>query len=133
MKGNHLAPIFHCRWALPTASLLVVAASLIASAPAGETAAFDLVGIEQPRILEKAAKYLREEPVTVSASHCNRSAGGKHDFFSEGDYWWPDPKNPDGPYIQRDGMSNPDNFVEHRHAMIRLSEIVATMGSAYVL
>jgi hypothetical protein len=83
--------------------------------------------------MEKAAKYLREEPVTVTAAHCERSAGGKHDFFSEGDYWWPDPKEPNGPYIQRDGMSNPDNFVGHRHAMIRLSEIVATMASAYVL
>lgn len=95
--------------------------------------AFDIVVIERPRIMEKAAKYLREEPVTVTASHCERSAGGKHDFFSEGDYWWPDPNNPNGPYIQRDGMSNPDNFVEHRQAMIRLSEIVATMASAYIL
>ena len=50
----------------------------------------------------------------MTAAHSPRSAGGLHDFFSEGDYWWPDPKNPDGPYIQRDGMTNPDNFVEHR-------------------
>ena len=57
--------------------------------------------------------------MTVTASHCERSAGGKHDFFSEGDYWWPDPANPDGPYIQRDGLSNTNNFMEHRHAMIR--------------
>src|ERR1051325_9164020 len=93
---------------------------------------FDIVAIERPRIMEKAAKYLKEEPVTVTASHCERSQGGKHDFFSEGDYWWPDPQNPDGPYIQRDGLSNTNNFVEHRHAMIRLSEIIGTMASAYV-
>jgi hypothetical protein len=98
-----------------------------------EKPAFDIAAIERPRIMEKAAKYLREEPVTVTASHCKRSAGGKHDFFSEGDYWWPNPKDPNGPYIQRDGMSNPDNFVAHRQAMIRLSEIVGTMASAYVL
>jgi Alginate lyase len=49
------------------------------------------------------------------------SAGGLHDYFSEGDYWWPDPKNPDGPYIQRDGQSNPANFDDHRKAMRRLS------------
>ena len=40
---------------------------------------------------------------------------------SEGDYWWPDPANADGPYIQRDGMTNPDNFVGHRRALMRLS------------
>src|SRR5215475_2039562 len=126
------------RWrflpSLPThfAILSTFAASNIAQA-ASDTKTFDVVAIERPRIMEKASKYLREEPVTVTASHCERSAGGKHDFFSEGDYWWPDLKDPNGPYIQRDGMSNPDNFVEHRHAMIRLSEIVGTMGSAYVL
>jgi hypothetical protein len=100
---------------------------------AAEKPAFDILAVERPRIMEKAARYLKEEPVTVTASHCNRSAGGKHDFFSEGDYWWPDPQNPDGPYLQRDGMTNPDNFVEHRHAMVRLSEIVGTLTSAYLL
>src|SRR4051794_27404669 len=94
---------------------------------------FDLRAFERPRVMKAAAKYLDEAPVTVPAASSPRSAGGKHDFFSEGDYWWPDPKNPDGPYIQKDGMTNPDNFVAHRHAMVRLCEIVGTMGSAYIL
>jgi hypothetical protein len=105
----------------------------ISSANAANPPPFDIAQIERPRIMEKAAKYLKEQPVTVTASHCPRSAGGKHDFFSEGDYWWPDPKDPDGPYIQKDGMTNPDNFSEHRHAMVRLSEIIGTLASAYVL
>src|SRR5258708_5849209 len=92
---------------------------------------FDLARIESPRVLKAAARYLSEQPVTVTAASSPRSAGGKHDFFSEGDYWWPDPKNPDGPYIQRDGMSNPDNFVEHRRAMIRLSLIVPALAAAW--
>jgi hypothetical protein len=100
---------------------------------AADAPAFDIVAIERPRIMEKAAKYLSEEPVTVTASHSERSAGGKHDFFSEGDYWWPDPENPNGPYIQHDGLTNTNNFVDHRHAMVRLSDIVGTMTSAYIL
>lgn len=94
---------------------------------------FDLKAIERRRVLRNAAKYLSEAPVTVTASSSPRSAGGKHDFFSEGDYWWPDPKNPDGPYIQRDGMSNPDNFAAHRRAMVRLSLIVPGLAAAYKL
>ena len=94
---------------------------------------FNIIEIERPRIMPKAATCLGENPVTVTAFHCDRSAGGKHDFFSEGDYWWPDPANPDDPYIQRDGLSNTNNFVEHRHAMVRLSEIVGTMTSAWIL
>src|SRR5215475_12211048 len=125
------------RWrflpSLPThfAILSTFAASNIAQA-ASDTKTFDVVAIERPRIMEKASKYLREEPVTVTASHCERSAGGKHDFFSEGDYWWPDPKDPNGPYIQRDGMSNPENFTGHRHALIRLGVQVPTLTAAWV-
>ena len=92
---------------------------------------FDLAGIERTRVLRAAGRYLREQPVTVTASSSPGSAGGRHDFFSEGDYWWPDPDHPGGPYIQRDGMSNPDNFVDHRRAMIRLSLIVPALAAAY--
>jgi len=116
-------------WACFALNLIAFSAPL----KAADKPAFDIVEIERPRIMAKAAKYLSEEPVTVTASHSPRSAGGVHDFFSEGDYWWPDTNNPDGPYIQHDGLSNPNNFVEHRHAMIRFSEIVGTMTSAYIL
>lgn len=83
------------------------------------------------QVLTKAAWAMRQEPVTVTAQSSPRSAGGKHDFFSEGDYWWPNPLSADSPYVQRDGMTNPDNFVAHRHAMIRFSEIVGALASAY--
>ncbi len=91
---------------------------------------FDLAAIERGRVLKAAGRHLSDLPVTVTAAGSPRSAGGKHDFFSEGDYWWPDPQNP-GPYIQRDGMSNPGNFVEHRRAMVRLSLIVPALAAAY--
>ena len=74
-----------------------------------------------------------EKPVTVTSATCKRSSGGRHDFYSEGDYWWPDPSNPAAPYIQKDGQSNPDNFSEHRLALIRLSEFTSTMTSAWLL
>jgi hypothetical protein len=82
-------------------------------------------------IIIRADKAVSEKPATVTSFICDRSAGGIHDFYSEGDYWWPDPSNPGGPYIQRDGMTNPDNFTAHRKAMIRLSQIVGTLASAY--
>ena len=87
--------------------------------------------LDAPRIISTADSYLKESPSTVTAFTCPRSPGGLHDFYSEGDYWWPDPAHPDGPYIQRDGMTNPDNFVDHRHAMIRMSMQVGTLVSAF--
>lgn len=85
------------------------------------------------QILKEAAWALKQQPVTVTAQSSSRSAGGKHDFFSEGDYWWPDPQNPSGPYVQKDGLTNPDIFVAHRLAMIRFSRIVGALASAYKL
>ncbi len=89
--------------------------------------------IDRARILKAANQYLSEKPITITASSSPRSAGGLHDFFSEADYWWPDPQNPGGPYIQRDGMSNPDNFVEHRRALMRLSLQVPALVAAWKL
>ncbi|SNC77679.1 Alginate lyase [Hymenobacter gelipurpurascens] len=85
------------------------------------------------QVLEQAAWALHQAPVTVTSATSSRSAGGPHDFFSEGDYWWPDPNNPGGPYIQRDGLTNPENFVAHRQAMIRFSRIIGALASAYKL
>jgi len=100
---------------------------------AEDAATFNLLEIERERILTKAARHLHEPPETVTAAICEQSAGGPHDFYSEGDYWWPDPENPSGKYIWRDGETNPDNFVAHRHAMVRLSEIIGTLASAYLI
>jgi hypothetical protein len=105
---------------------------------------FSASGIKpDKRIEHKAIKYLKaetikradlalkEKPITITDSVCSRSAGGKHDFYSEADYSWPDPSNPGGAYINRDGMTYPGIFTGHRKAMIRFSQIVGTLASAY--
>lgn len=96
-------------------------------------ASFNLNEIERIRVLKNADTYLNEVPETVTASFCNRSSGNQHDFYSEGDYWWPDEKNPNGPYIRKDGLTNPANFTAHREALIRFCQISGALASAYVL
>lgn len=54
-------------------------------------------------VLRIAAMNINEVPITVTSYQCDRSAGGIHDFYSEGDYWWPNELDPEGPYVQRDG------------------------------
>lgn len=93
----------------------------------------DVAAIDKERVLRAAKSYLHQKPVTITALLAKRSAGGKHDYFSEGDYWWPNPKDPNGPYIRRDGMSNPDNFVAHREALIRLSVQMPALTAAWLL
>src|SRR5437764_15387074 len=106
---------------------------LLPSLSEGQMGRINVAAIDRQRIIEAANRYLSEKPITITASSSSRGAGGLHDFFSEGDYWWPDPANPNGPYIQRGGMTNPDNFVEHRRALMRLSVQVPTLVAAWKL
>jgi hypothetical protein len=113
-------------------ALVACGAALLAAPGAGAESA-DLAQVERARVLKAAEAYLGEAPVTITASSSPRSAGGRHDYFSEADYWWPDPQSPGGPYVQRDGQSNPDNFDDHRRAMRRLSLQVPALAAAYRL
>jgi hypothetical protein len=94
-------------------------------------AQLDLAQLDRARILRAAQADLGQAPQTITAFPAPRSSGGPHDFYSEGDYWWPDAAHPGGPYIQRDGLSNPDNFVAHRHALIRFAVQVPELVAAW--
>ncbi len=53
---------------------------------------------------------------------------GPHDYVSEGPYWWPDPKNPSGPYIRKDGQRNPERFMGNRSDLGGMSTAVLSLG-----
>ena len=49
------------------------------------------------------------EPVSVMTKEPVPPSGDKHDYMSQGPYWWPNPDTPDGlPYIRKDGEVNPE-------------------------
>ncbi len=98
----------------------------------GATAAF-LVEAESQRAITNGNRWLAEPPVTITATRAARSPGDAHAYYSEGDYWWPDDANPGGPYIRRDGQSNPDRFDAHRQALIRLSLAVPALTAAWII
>lgn len=112
--------------------------SLVATKTLGQNSDFEqakesFLKSEKQRIDSLSQRYWDERAITVTDFHCDRSTGGKHDFYSEGDYWWPNPQDPNGPYIRKDGLSNPNNFSEHRHAMVRMSRIVGAFTSEFLL
>ena len=94
---------------------------------------FDLAQYEKPRLVSQADQALHDTPKTIVAARNPRSAGGLHDWSSEGDYWWPDPQHPDGPYIQRDGMTNPANFVAHRELLLDFVRDFDAEAAAYLV
>jgi hypothetical protein len=77
---------------------------------------------------------LKQEPVSITTVRAKLSEGGPHDFYSNGDYWWPNPNTTNGlPYVQRDGQTNPENFIAHRQIIRQLSDAIAALGAAYKL
>jgi hypothetical protein len=87
---------------------------------------------DRVRILKLADAALSQKPLTITSDVAKYSPGTPNDFYSNGDYWWPDPAKPDGlPYIQRDGQTNPDNFVAHRMVMRTTKDAVAALAAAY--
>jgi hypothetical protein len=94
--------------------------------------AFDVAAIDRERILKAAAAAMSLEPVAITTLRAKLSDGGPNDFYSNGDYWWPNPNTTNGlPYVQRDGQTNPENFTAHRQAVRQLSDAVAALGAAY--
>jgi hypothetical protein len=94
--------------------------------------AFDVVSIDRDRILEAASHALTFEPLTITKYHAKLSTGGPHDYYSNGDYWWPNPNTTNGlPYVQRDGQSDTNNFNEDRDCVRKLDSAVAVLGAAY--
>lgn len=102
-----------------------------ADEPVERALQINVAAIDSSRIIEQANGYLNEAPISITASSCPRSLGSRHDFYSEGDYWWPNPDDPQGPYIRRDGMTNPENFTAHRETMRRMSIQVASLTAAF--
>lgn len=116
------------RRALFAAPLLMLPGAASAAA-----ARFDLRAIERRRVVAQARAMLDAPVQTIASIAAPRSRGTRHDYYSEGDYWWPDPARPGGPYVRRDGRSNPDKFDGHRDALIRFGRVVPMLAAAWTL
>ena len=85
-------------------------------------------------IRKKARASLQAGPWSVTFHRPAGVATSPNDFFSEGPYWWPDPKNPGGPYIRRDGERNPNRFTANDEDLGHMSAAVFNLGlGAYFL
>ena len=91
------------------------------------------IDFQSKKIIAAADQYLSKSPVTITDFPSPRSAGGIHDYYSEGAYWWENSEDPNGPYIRKDGRRNPNNFDHHKNALRELSTIVTTLTAAYQL
>lgn len=126
------APVGRVLRVILSLCLLLLFSTCQQSRPSEEPDNSQLSASDQATVT-RAEQYLAQPPVPITSFVSERSQGGIHDFYSEGDYWWPNPEDPEGPYVRRDGKTNPDNFVAHRQVMRQLNQWVATLVAAYIL
>ena len=67
---------------------------------------------------------------SVTYTKSRAASGNPHDYYSEAPYWWPNPENPDGPFIRRDGEIYPGRFEKHTLDMSEMAKAVYILSCA---
>ena len=84
------------------------------------------------KIVKEADHFLCRKPVHITSVRAANSKGDPHAFYSNGDYWWPNPDTPDGlPFIQRDGETYPGIFTAHRMILREMRRVVTHLAAAF--
>jgi len=84
-------------------------------------------------ILKDADKLLSKKMASIVDKTKPAPSGDMHDYMSCGPYWWPDPANPTGPYIRKDGESNKDVLTQDKKNLGSLIYSVIQLSLAYNL
>jgi hypothetical protein len=84
-------------------------------------------------LIVRADAALKHKPGSVMDKTTVPLSDDRHDYLSVAPYWWPDPANPSGPYVRRDGEINPkrDTKSYDRTALGRMSADAETLAMAY--
>ncbi|WP_082859115.1 alginate lyase family protein [Microbulbifer sp. Q7] len=83
---------------------------------------------------ENAQQALRHPLYSVTDKTTLPASGDRHDYYSLGPYWWPNPDTEDGlPYIRRDGKRNPaiNQLAGDNHRLVAMSRDVSALALAY--
>lgn len=80
-----------------------------------------------------AEAALKAGPWSVTNHRPAGVQAGPNDYYSEGPYWWPDPKNPSGPYIRKDGERYPGRFMGNRNDLGNFCTAVLALGMGATL
>jgi hypothetical protein len=91
------------------------------------------IGAAYRELIARADKALAAKPASVMDKRSIPVSGDRHDYVSLARYWWPNPANPKGAYVRRDGDTNPD--IESgrfdRSALSRMAREADTLALAY--
>lgn len=85
------------------------------------------------QLFKDANKALTKNISSVMDKVTPAPSGDKHDYISCGPYWWPDPANPTGPYIRKDGVVNKSVTTPDKKNLGTMTNSVIQLSLAYYL
>mgnify|MGYP002132868669 FL=1 len=88
----------------------------------------------QSTLIQKADILLQKSHVySVMDKRQIPPSGDKHDYMSQGPYWWPDTTKKEGkPYIRRDGVRNPEiDLISDSEEMDLMTDDVVLLTMAF--
>ena len=91
------------------------------------------IGAAYRDLIARADKAIAAKPASVMDKRSIPVSGDRHDYVSLARYWWPNPANPKGAYVRRDGDTNPDVESNRfdRSALSRMTREADTLALAY--
>ena len=91
------------------------------------------IGSAYRELIARADKALAAKPASVMDKRSIPVSGDRHDYVSLARYWWPNPANPKGAYVRRDGDTNPDVESNRfdRNALSRMAREADTLALAF--
>lgn len=85
-------------------------------------------------LIISADKALKQPNDSVTQKSLTPASGSKHDYYSFGPYWWPNPDTPDHlPYGRQDGKINPESKTAATDSvrMVHFANDMRALGLAY--
>ncbi|MCK4853405.1 MAG: alginate lyase family protein [Bacteroidales bacterium] len=138
---------------IPPILLFIIAAGCVSkektsSNPLPDISLYDRADLEKVRKMAKqrvdpfftavdslkmaADRAMVQESFSVMQKKMLPPSGDKHDYYSMGPYWWPDPDSPDGlPYVRHDGVVNPEYNNYDNRALHQMAKAVSTLSLAW--
>ncbi len=102
-----------------------VRASIANGASSFHTAAYE-------SLLARADSMATLSPATVMTKPHAAPSGDMHDYLSQARYMWPNPDTADGkPYVDRDGISNPEIYALDRYRLAEMASRVTDLTLAW--
>jgi Alginate lyase len=82
-------------------------------------------------VKEQADEAMHHKPYSVTEKKLLPASGDKHDYYSFGPYWWPNPESKTTlPYIRKDGEINPSSKTDDTDSkrMVQFSDDVRVLA-----